>query len=124
MDYEVSNLVIYPTEVKAGEAISIRADITNLSGKTMINVVSLWIDGTVETGQDILMKSGDTKPILFNVVREAAGTYEVRLDRCYGSFSVTDAEVIELPPILQPAFITDALTISPAEVDVGEQVVG
>jgi len=53
------------------------------------------------------------------VTRGINGTYEVRLDRLFGSFSVSEAPPV--PPA--PAeFVTSNLSIAPAAVDIGKTV--
>jgi PGF-pre-PGF domain-containing protein len=116
VNFEVANLAINPTEAKTGQDITITADITNLSDEAGTYVASLWIDGTVEAGQDISLEANETKAVSFTVTRDVEGSYQVRLDRLFDSFSVT--EVIEAPA----AFTASNLTITPAEVDIGEEV--
>ncbi|MBA7669384.1 hypothetical protein ES703_77514 [subsurface metagenome] len=116
VNFEVANLAINPTEAKRGQDITITADITNLSDEAGIYVASLWIDGTIEAGQDISLTANETKAASFTVTRDVEGSYQVRLDRLFESFSVT--EVIEAPA----AFTASNLTITPSEVDIGEEV--
>ena len=95
-NFEVSDLNISPVEAEIGEAtITVSADVTNLSDETGTYVATLWIDGTVEAGQDVNVEAGETEPVSFTVTREAAGSYEVRLDRLYGSFSISEVEEVE-----------------------------
>ena len=93
LKFEAANLVINPVEAKTGEAITISADITNLSNTAGTYTVTLWIDGTVEAGRNVSSEAGETTPVSFTVTRDAEGSYQVRFDRLFGSFNV-----IEAPP--------------------------
>jgi len=118
IEFEVANLVISPLEAAAGAgAITVSADVTNLSSSEGTYVATLWVDGTIEAGQDITLAAGGTEPVSFEVTRDTAGSYEVRLDRLFGSFSIAEA-VVEAPS----AFVPSLLTISPSHAIVGEQV--
>ena len=115
-NFKVSNLTINPTDAKTGQDITITADITNLTNSTETYVATLWIDNTMEAAQDVSIDANQTKAVLFTVTRDVAGSYEVRLDRFFDSFNVTE---VEKAPA---AFATSNLTITPAEVDTGEEV--
>ena len=117
LNFEVTNLVINPIEAEIDAAtVNISADVTSLSNEAATYVATLWIDDTVEAGQDIALEAGETKAVSFTVTREAAGRYEVRLDRSYGSFSISEA--VEAPAAFGPSI----LTISPSYVKTGEEV--
>ena len=96
LEFEASNLAIGSGGVpQAGEDITISADITNLSNTAGTYAVTLWIDDTVEAGKNVSLEAGETTPVSFTVTRDAEGSYQVRLDRLFGSFRVIG--VIEAP---------------------------
>ena len=95
LKFEVSNLVIGSTGTKAGEDITISADITNLSNTAGTYAVTLWVDDTVESGKNVSLEAGEATPVSFTVTRDTEGSYEVRIDRLFGSFRVSG--VIEAP---------------------------
>ncbi|GAF72906.1 unnamed protein product, partial [marine sediment metagenome] len=115
-EFAATNLVITPIEAETGEAITISADITNRSNTAGTYAITLWIDDTVEAGKDVSLEAGETTPVSFTVIRDVADSYQVRLDRLFGSFDVTEA--IEAPA----AFAVSDLSITPAEVDIGKEV--
>jgi PGF-pre-PGF domain-containing protein len=98
--FESSNLSISPTEAESGEAITISADITNTSDSTDTYVATLWLNNTVEAGQDVNIEAGKTEAVSFTVTPAAEGSYEVRIDRLLGSFSVS--KPAPLPPAPAP----------------------
>jgi len=116
LKFNSANLVISPTVVETGQEVIISADITNPSDTAGTFVVTLWIGDTVEAGKDVSLEVGETKLVSFTVSRDVEGSYEVRLDRLFGSFSVTEAAPTPA------AFAASDLTISPTEVDIGEPI--
>ncbi len=114
--FKVSNLKISPAEVAAGEAITIKADVTNTSATAGVYVATLWIDGTIEAAQNVSLQANEKKSVSFSVTKKAEGSYEVRVDRLFGSFEVTKAAP------KPAAFTVGSLAISPAEVDIGGTV--
>ncbi len=116
LNFEVTNLVINPTEAEIGEAVTISADVTNFSDEAATYVATLWIDSTIEAGQGITMEAGETESVVFTVTRAAEGSYEVRLDRLIGSFNIS--EVVEAPA----SFAISDLSVTPSKVKPREQV--
>ena len=129
MNFKAANLTINPTEAETGETVTITADVTNLSDTAGTYAVTLWINQIVETGTDIYLKAGETAPMSFTVTREVEGSYEVRVDRLFGDFTV--AKAVPAPPTsparqappTPAAFEVSQLSISPIEVQVGEEVI-
>jgi len=116
VNFNVSNLATNPTDAKTGQDITITADITNLSNKAGTYVATLWIDNTIEAAQYVSINANQTKAVLFTVIRDVEGSYDVRLDRFFESFNVTE---IEKAPA---AFTTSNLIITPAEINAGDEV--
>ena len=116
VNFNVSNLAINPTDANIEQDITITADITNLTNSAETYVSTLWIDNTMEAAQDVSINANQTQAVLFTVTRDVAGSYEVRLDRLFESFDVTE---VEKAPA---AFATSNLIITPAEVNAGDKV--
>ncbi len=116
VNFEIDDLVVDPVEATAdGATITISADITNISDEDGTYVATLWIDDTIEAGQDVYLEADETKPVSFTVTRQVVGSYEVRLDRLYGSFSIAEVEAVEPVAI----FVPTILTIAPSHVEAG-----
>ncbi len=116
--FEVVNLIINPDDAEPSEDITISGNVTNLSGTAGTFAVTLWLDNTVEAGKNVSLEVGETKMVSFTVTQDTEGTYEVRFDRLFGSFSITKAP----PPPAPAAFTASELTITPAVVGIGETV--
>jgi len=119
IDFKAANLTINPTEAKTGDTVTISADITNLADTTGTYAVTLWINKTVETGTEIYLEAGETAPVSFTVVPQVKGSYSVRIERLFGAFTVTKPVVVPPAPA---AFDLSQLSISPADVQVREEV--
>ena len=99
---EVSNLNVSPTSVEIGESVYIRADFKNLSLSDQVYVATVWINNTVESALDISLNAGEVQTALFTVTADAAGSYEVRVDRLFDSFTVAEAAPAPPAPIPTP----------------------
>jgi len=118
-EFTASNLSISPTGVKAGETVTIAADITNVAGVTDKYVATLWVNSTVEDIKYLTLAKGQTTTVSFDVTKDEEGTYQVRIGRQLGSFDV-------VPPVAPPPkpaeFKVSQLSVTPAEVKTGEAV--
>ena len=102
MEFQVSKLAISPAKVEPGEAVTISADVTNIADRAGTYVATLWINGTVEAGKYISLEADKSQTVSFTVTRAAEGSYEVRFDRLFGSFSVTKPVPAPKPPVPAP----------------------
>jgi len=110
----VSDISISPTEVEIGEGVTVTVLITNTGDLTGTYQVTLKInDAAVET-KEVTLIGGASEIVDFNITKDTPGTYAVNIDALSGTFKVRAPA---------PAgFSTSALTISPAEVRIGESI--
>ncbi|MBI2851042.1 MAG: PGF-pre-PGF domain-containing protein [Chloroflexi bacterium] len=85
----IANLVISPTKTEIGSPVKVSAEVTNLSKSARIIPVTLWINGTAETGKDVSLQANETKLVSFTVTKSVEGNFKVRLDRAFGEFQVS-----------------------------------
>jgi PGF-pre-PGF domain-containing protein len=85
--FEATNLEINPAEAEVGDRITVSAEITNISASAEVYVATLWLDGIVEAGTDVLINAGATKSVSFTL-EPPEGSYEVRVDRLLGGLGV------------------------------------
>jgi len=113
--FVASDLSITPDEVNTGEEVTISFTITNAGGITGSYEIPLKIDGAMEATQAVTLVGGISKEITFTTVKDTAGTYTVTANGLSGTFTVK--------AIPKPAtFTAGALSISPAEVEIGESI--
>lgn len=113
--FEVSNLLITPSEVNAGETVSVRVTVSNVGEETGDYTVTLWINDVVEDTRTITLDGGKSVEVTFTATEADPGTYNVKVD------GLTVTFVVKVP--LKPAeFELSSLSVTPAEVQTGESV--
>jgi len=113
---QVSELQITPGEVDIGVDVNISVLVLNISHATRTYDVGLKIDDVTVATEEVTLAGDASESVTFTVSRGVAATYAVSVDGLSGSF------VVKPPPAPPAAFAVRALTISPAEVDIGESV--
>jgi len=87
--FELSNLVISPAAVLAGDTVTISVVVTNVGDISGDYGVTLRIDGAIEATQIVTVDAGASETVIFTVVRTDVGTYGVEVDGLFGSFTVS-----------------------------------
>ncbi len=111
----VSGLTISPTEVNAGEAVTIGVQVANNGDLASSSNLTLKVNNVSVATKDISVAGGTTQTVEFTVTEDAGGTYNVDINGLTGTFTVK-------PPPTPATFTTSALSISPAVADIGETV--
>jgi len=112
--FGVSDLTIKPDEVEEGEAVTVSVDVTNVGETEGSYTLELVLDGVVVGSEDITsLGGGMTVTVVFELTR-GEGSYTVEFDGLTGSFTVK-----ALP---EPEFEVSYLTITPEEIELGEEV--
>ena len=111
-EFEVSSLLVQPTEVVAGEAISIEAAVTNTGEAEGAFLATLKVDEAVVATKELTIGVGATRTISFTYSADVAGTHSLDLDGLSATFVV-----------LSPAeFEVSSFLVTPSEVATGETV--
>jgi len=100
-EFKVSNLMINPTEVIAGEAVEISVTVTNVGKQSGEYSVTLTINGVVEDVKTVSLAAGESKLVTFSVAKDAAGIYNVDVNGLLGSFRVEDVFKLSVFPTSQ-----------------------
>ena len=102
--FQATNLSISPAEADIGDVVTISADIINTSSKIDTFAVTLWLNSTLEDGQEVQIGAGDAESVSFTVKGAPEGSYEVRIDRALGSLIVGEPVIPPEPtPTPEPA---------------------
>jgi len=113
--FAASDLSITPDEVNPGEEVTISFTVTNTGGITGSYEIPLKIAGAVEATQEVTLAGNASKEITFTTIKDTAGTYTVTANGLSDTFTVK--------AIPKPAtFTAGALSISPAEVEIGGSI--
>jgi hypothetical protein len=114
----VSGLTISPTEVNAGQRVTISVQVTNNGDFAGSSNLTLNVNNVAVATRDISVPGGTTQTVDFTTIQDTSGTYNVDVNGLSGTF-VVKALSLPSPPA---AFTTSALTISPTEVGIGGSV--
>lgn len=87
-EFQVASLKLSPSEVSTGELVAVIADIENIGGAEGTYNATLKVDGVEVETKDVVVAAGDTETILFEVTRDAPGTYTVSLGKLTATFEV------------------------------------
>jgi hypothetical protein len=101
--FTASNLIISPSEVDVGEAVTISVSIINTGDAAGSYTVTLKINGVVEATKEVTLGAGTSQGVTFTTARDVAGTYTVDVDGLSGSFTVKEKPAPPPPTPLPPA---------------------
>jgi len=111
-ELKVSNLVISPTEVNPGQAVTISCAVVNVGAEAGSYTVRLGGDFVAE--QSVTLAPGEQKTVSFEVTPDAVRTYNVSVNGLTGTFRATAEPVADIR--------AENLIIDPSEVTVGQKV--
>lgn len=111
-EFEVSSLLLTPSEVIAGQTVTVSADVKNVGKVDGSYTTILSVDGTTVERTDITVSTGATKTVSFTYSTDVTGTHSLKLDGLSATLTV-------LKP---PKFEISSLEIKPTEVVAGETV--
>ncbi len=115
--FEVSDLLIEPIQIELGDTVIISVNVINVGEMPGSYNVTLNVEeGLIISVKEITLQGGESQRVQFEIVPEAEGTYDVSLEGMIGTLSVIIPIIPPLPPILS------VLTITPAEIVLGEEV--
>lgn len=86
--FELTNLTINPSQVNLGESVGISVDVKNEGDVSGTYTVTLRIDGTTESTQDVTLAGGENRTVSSTVTKNEAKSYSVAVDGLTGTFSV------------------------------------
>jgi len=113
--FSVSNLTITPNQVKAGNAITISAIISNNGSEAGTYSVVLRINGMVENIIDLMLSPGASQATTFTVNKDTGGEYYAEVDGLSGIFIII--------PLVQANFTVSNLVIAPERATQGENII-
>jgi hypothetical protein len=86
-EFELSGLMIDPTEIDEGDSIVISVDIENVGETIVTESITLKLNGTIEDSKEITLESEKTTTVTFNVTKDT-GEYTVTIGELSGTFTV------------------------------------
>lgn len=111
-EFEVSSLIITPSETIPDQPVTVSININNIGGTGGAYPITLTIDGVKAETKVVRVASQSTEKVSFVVIRDKPGIYSIGLNGLSGTFRV-----------LKPTqFTTSNLAITPAEAEIGQIV--
>ena len=111
--FAISKLSVTPAEVVIGEEVTISTFITNTGNFTGSYKATLKIDNVLRATKVVTLEVGASEEVTFTVAEHTTGTHTVTVDGLSGTFLVGRPAV----------FTASKLSITPAEVVIGEEVI-
>lgn len=91
-EFEISNLTVSPSEAEANQPILISVDVKNTGGEGGTKKLEFNVDGETIT-ENVELDSGESETVSLEIVREEAGTYEIKVGGLSKTIEVSTAMV-------------------------------
>ena len=112
VEFQISSLVITPTDVVAGEPVTVKADVTNTGGSEGVYTATLKVNGVVVETKDIPLAGGAKQEISFKITEDTPGFYRIALGELVGTLRV----------LRHAQFRVNPLSVTPNQIAPGETV--
>lgn len=86
--FEVSNLIISPSEAEPGDAVTVLVDVSNVGNERGTYTVKLKIDGVVQQTKSVTLDNGENTSVSFTVIKNIEGSYNIEISGLTGSFEI------------------------------------
>jgi len=117
--FTCSTLSISPSEVNAGEAVTVSVLVTNTGNAGGSYEVALKINDVIEATKEITLDAGASQEVTFTTVKNVTGSYLVEVKGLKGSFTVAEKAASPIPvPTPAPAPTPTPPTPAPAPASV------
>jgi hypothetical protein len=93
----VSDLAVYPSQVRTGEIVNISTQITHSGEAEGSYSITLMINNLVEDTKVITLSGGQSIAVTFTIRKESAGIYQVNVNGMNGRFTVIENKSLILP---------------------------
>jgi len=90
-DFQISDLNVTPSEVEAGEEVTVSVRITNVGGQAGSYTIPLIINQTTEATRTVTLEKGASNTTEFKVTKQTPGKYNIEIDGLVDEFTVSEA---------------------------------
>ena len=105
-EFEVSSLTVTPSEVVAGESVTVMVDIENVGGLEGTYTATLTVDKKVVDTKDITLDAGATEQVSFTSSLESAGTHTIELGGLTATATALKPAEFEVSsPVVTPTLV-------------------
>jgi len=89
-DFQISDLNVTPSEVEAGEEVTVSVRITNVGGQAGSYTLPLIVNQTTEDTRTVTLEKGASNTTEFKVIRQTPGKYNIEIDGLIDEFTVSE----------------------------------
>lgn len=111
--FEVTSLNISPDDVAPGQEVTISATVENVGQGEGIYEATLTIDGEAVDMKRVSLSPGSRQAVSFSLMKDKVGSYRVGIDGLEDVLKVVEPAAFEVA----------SLTVSPAEVGLGQEAI-
>jgi uncharacterized membrane protein len=115
-DFQISDLDVTPSEVEAGEEVTVSVRITNVGGQTGSYTVPLIINQTTEDTETVTLEKGASTTTEFKIIKQTPGKYNVEIAGLIDEFTVKAASSNGAPSNLIPVEYLVAAAVAVAAI--------
>jgi uncharacterized membrane protein len=115
-DFQISEFDVTPSEVEAGEEVTISVQITNVGGQTGSYTLPLIINQTTEDTETVTLEKGASTTAEFKITKQIPGTYNIEIDGQIYEFTVKAASSNGEPSNLIPVEYLVAVAVAVAAI--------
>jgi uncharacterized membrane protein len=90
-DFQITELTVSPSDVEAGEEVTVSARITNVGGQAGSYTLPLRINQTTEDTKTVTLEKGASTTTEFKIIKQTPGTYTVEIAGLVDEFTVRAA---------------------------------
>jgi len=90
-DFQISEVDVTPSEVEAGEEVTVSVRITNVGGQTGSYTLPLIINQTTEDTKTVTLEKGASTTTEFKIVKQTPGKYNIEIAGLVDEFTVRAA---------------------------------
>ncbi|MGQ9539289.1 MAG: CARDB domain-containing protein [Candidatus Bathycorpusculaceae bacterium] len=87
-EFKLGNLTIQPSQVEVNQPVTIKVNVANVGEQEGTCALNLTINDVVEETRIIQLPGGSFTVVEFTVIKDASGTYSVRIGDLTGTFKV------------------------------------
>jgi len=115
-DFQISEFDVTPSEVEAGEEVTVSVRITNVGGQTGSYTLPLIINQTTEDAKTVTLEKGASTTTEFKIIKQTAGTYNIEIAGLVDEFTVRAASSNGAPSNLIPVEYLVAAAVAVAAI--------
>ena len=112
-EFELSDLVVEPTEVDEGDSVAISVDVENVGETDVTGTVTLMLNDAVEDSEEVTLEAGESETVSFTLTK-SAGDYDVAIFGTDLTGAFTVLMEIKNPDTFIYATIGEPATFDPA----------